>query len=82
MRINMFIASINLLGAATKITSSNFNFHELPRKNASARDIFTDNINQTVSTFGIIYKGEKEIQTCLDRLVKEQQRFWNEGNNQ
>lgn len=78
----MFIASIHLLGATTKITSPNFDFHELPRKNMSHRNIFTRGIDQTVSAYGLNYEGEKEIQTCFNRLVKEQQQSWNGDNNQ
>lgn len=81
MKVNMFIASIHLLGATTKIISPNFDFHELPRKNMSHRDIFTNEMDQIVSTYGLNYRGEKEIQTCFNRLVKEQQQSWNGGNN-
>lgn len=72
MRVNLFVASLHLLGATTNITSPNFSYHELPRKGISARDIFSNNHEQTVSAFGITYKGEIEIQKCFNRLVKEQ----------
>lgn len=74
MRVNLFVAAIHLLGANTSIHSPNFSYHELPRKKLglSARDIFSNEHEQTVSAFGINYRDEIEIQKCFDRLVKEQ----------